>query len=75
MATGSGLRIWITRGILMLALSAMVISSMISNEPALGPGPRFDPPLLPGLDITLIGQILECMQGGFVMRHCSFFMS
>jgi hypothetical protein len=51
----------------------MLASGVGWNEPALAAGPRFDPPLLPGLDQSYIQSVMACLNWLGVYQHCSFF--
>ncbi|MBV7393660.1 hypothetical protein [Mameliella sediminis] len=44
------------------------------HEPALAAGPRFDPPLLPGLDIAAAQNVRECVAPLFMPRFCGWWM-
>ena len=57
-------------GLLGLAGILMVVSGVGWQEPALAAGPRFDPPLLPGLDVEQAQAIRDCLTPVWMSRGC-----
>jgi hypothetical protein len=74
MSRRNGHKAWIIRGILILSGAAMIVSGVGWQEPALAAGPRFDPPLLPGLDIWQIEDLLNCITAWGTFGHCNLFL-
>lgn len=56
--------------LLLLAGILMLVSGVGWQEPALAAGPRFDPPLLPGLDVEQALDIRDCVDPVWLPRGC-----
>ncbi len=62
------------KAVLLLAGVMMLVSGVGWQEPALAAGPRFDPPLLPGLDVVRAQEIRDCFAPVFLPRSCGWWV-
>lgn len=73
MKNKGGFKPWIGRLILGVMVLSLLTSGVGWNEPALAMGPKFDPPLLPGLDLGQIEDTLRCIGYLGQWRSCGLF--
>lgn len=67
-------RPWTVRLVLLTMMLSLLTSGVGWIEPALAAGPRFDPPLLPGLDIWRALEVQACLNPVFVAGPCFWAM-
>ncbi len=63
-----------SKAVLLLAGVMMLVSGVGWQEPALAAGPRFDPPLLPGLDVLGVVEIRDCLTPVLMPRNCGWWL-
>lgn len=57
-----------------LSFAGVLLIGLGAGEPALAAGPRFDPPLLPGLDVVRAQEIRDCVTPLFMPKNCGWWM-
>lgn len=62
------------KAVLLLAGILMLVGGVGWQEPALAAGPRFDPPLLPGLDVWSALDVRRCVTPLFLPQNCGWWM-